>query len=329
MSKAPGAMILGTGRALPDRILTNNDLEQIVDTSDQWIVERTGIRQRHVVAPGTPLSRLAVAAANAALADAAVPGEEIDLIVIGTVTGDMKFPATACLVQEQIGARHACAFDLSAACSGFLYSYQVASALIAEGRVRRALIIGGDVLTSMVDWSDRDTCVLFGDGAGAAVLGPSDGHSGLLAGVMHSNGAHAQLLCNPGGGSLHPLTQGVYDPKLHAIHMEGREVFRHAVVAMTDAAQEVLGAAGMSIEQVDLVIPHQANLRIIEAVTKRLGISTEQLFINVDRYGNTSAASIPIALDEARRCGRLGPGKTMLAVTFGAGFTWAGAAIRF
>lgn len=329
MNKTPGAMILGTGFAVPERVLTNADLEGMVETSDQWIVERTGIRQRHVVEPGTPLSQLAVAAAHKALAKAGVAGEEIDLIIVGTVTGDMKFPATACLVQDQIGAKRATAFDLSAACSGFLYSYQIASALMETGRAQKALVIGGDVLTCMVDWSDRDTCVLFGDGAGAVVLGPSDGRRGLLSGVMYSNGTHAPLLCHPGGGSLHPPTPEGLATKLHTIHMEGREVFRNAVVAMSEAAQEILAQAGLTIDQIDLVIPHQANLRIIEAVAKRLGVSQEQLYVNVDRYGNTSAASIPIALDEACSRGRLKPGQTVLAVTFGAGFTWAGAVIRF
>lgn len=329
MSQTPGAMILGTGHAVPERILSNADLERMVDTSDQWILERTGIRERHVTEPGTPLSALATEAARRALADAGVDATEIDLIVVGTVTGDMKFPACACFVQEQIGARRAFAFDLSAACSGFLYSYQVASALIAVGKARKALVIGGDVLTSMVDWSDRDTCVLFGDGAGAAVLAPSDGRRGLLASFLRSDGAHTGLLYNAGCGSLNPPTVDNVQAKLHTIRMEGRDVFRHAVTAMTEAFNEVTAAAGLTAAQVDLVIPHQANLRIIEAVAKRFALPPERLFVNVDRYGNTSAASIPIALDEARRSGRIVDGSTVVAVTFGAGFTWAGAAFRF
>ena len=329
MITSRGAMILGTGHALPERILTNSDLEKIVDTNDQWIVERTGIRQRHVVTPGTPLSELVIRAAERALADAGVNAADIDLIVLGSVTGDMKFPATACLVQEAIGAKHAAAFDLSAACSGFLYSYQVASALLATGNFKHALVLGGDVLTSMVDWSDRDTCVLFGDGAGAAVLAPSDGKRGLIYGCMHSNGAHAKLLYNPGGGSLHPPTHESIDAKQHAIRMEGREVFRHAVTSMAEALQEVLQKSGLTLNEIDLLIPHQANLRIIEALGKRFAISSDKVFINVDRLGNTSAGSIPIALDEALKSGRIVPGSTVAMVTFGAGFTWAAAAIRF
>jgi len=329
MTISPGAMIIGTGHALPDRILTNSDLEKIVDTSDQWIIERTGIRQRHVAEPGTPLSELAITAAERALADANIAGSEIDLIILGSVTGDMKFPATACLVQEAIGARHAAAFDLSAACSGFLFSYQVASAMLSSGTHKCALVLGGDVLTSMVDWTDRDTCVLFGDGAGAAVIVPSDGKRGLLHGCMYSNGAHARLLFNPGGGSLHPPSHESIDARLHTIRMEGREVFRHAVTSMADALQEVLQKSGLTLDEVDLLIPHQANLRIIEALTKRFAVPPEKVFINVDRLGNTSAGSIPIALDEARKSGRIAPGNTVAMVTFGAGFTWAATAIRF
>lgn len=329
MSHSPGAMILGTGHAVPERILTNADLEKLVDTTDQWILERTGIRQRHVVEPGTPLSALAIVAAERALTDAGITGEQIDLVILGSVTGDMKFPATACLIQEAIGAKRAAAFDLSAACSGFLYSYQVASALLATGNFKCALVLGGDILTSMVDWNDRDTCVLFGDGAGAAVIVPSDGRRGLLYSCMHSNGAHARLLYNPGGGSLHPPTHASIDANLHAIRMEGREVFRHAVTSMAEALQEVLDHTGLALEEIDLFIPHQANLRIIEALAKRFAVPADKLFINVDRLGNTSAGSIPIALDEARKAGRIVPGSTVAAVTFGAGFTWAAAAIRF
>lgn len=328
MLKKPTAMILGTGRAVPEKVLTNADLEKIVDTTDRWIVERTGIRERRVVDPGTPLSDLATRAALAALADAGLTAEDIDLIIVGSVTGDMKFPATACIVQDRIGAGKAAAFDLSAACSGFLYSLQVGAALMATTGYRHALIIGGDVLTSMVDWTDRDTCVLFGDGAGAAVLGPADGDRGLLATYMRSNGAHSRLLFNPGCGSLNPPTPQNIQEKIHTIRMEGRDVFRHAVVAMTDALNQVLAASDMTIDDLDLLIPHQANLRIIEAVAKRFGAPLEKVYVNVDRYGNTSAGSIPIALDEARRSGRVNPGDIVGMVTFGAGFTWASGIIR-
>lgn len=329
MNKKPYAMILGTGRALPEKILTNADLEKIVATSDSWIFERTGIRERRVAEPGVPLSVLAVGAARAALENAGIEATEIDLIVLGTVTGDMKFPATACLIQEQLGASNAAAFDISAACSGFLYGLQIAAALMASAGYRHALVIGGEVLTSMVNWEDRDTCVLFGDGAGAVVLGPSDGRRGLVHGVLGSNGAFSQLLYNPGCGSLNPPTVANVAEKLHTIRMEGREVFRHAVTSMTTALQRALDEAGLTASDLDLLIPHQANMRIIEAVTKRFGVATEKVYVNVERYGNTSAASIPIALDEALRSGRIKSGDTVGLVTFGAGFTWAAAILRF
>lgn len=328
MSRKPHAKVLGTGRAVPDKILSNADLERMVDTSDRWITERTGIRERRVVEPGVPLSDLAVKAALAAIEDAGIAAEEIDLIIVGTVTGDMKFPSTACLIQERIGATRAAAFDLSAACSGFLYGLQVASGLMQAAGYRHVLVIGGDVLTSMVNWDDRDTCVLFGDGAGAALLGPADGDRGLLHTYLRSNGAHSRLLYNPGCGSLHPPTVENVREKLHTIRMEGRDVFRHAVNSMTEALQASLEAAGLTIDDLDLLIPHQANLRIIEAVGKRFKVPAEKVYVNVDRFGNTSAASIPIALDEARRSGRLKSGELVGMVTFGAGFTWASALLR-
>ncbi len=328
MQKTPHAMILGTGRAVPEKILTNADLERIVDTSDDWIVARTGIRQRHVAAPGSALSDLATEAARNALQNAGVGAEEIDLIILGTVTGDMKFPATACLVQEKLGAKNAVAFDLSAACSGFLYGLQIAEGMMASSGYRRVLVLGAEVLTSMVNWQDRDTCVLFGDGAGAAVLGPSDGGRGLLQTYLRSDGAHSNLLYNPGCGSVNPPTAENVAARLHTIHMEGKEVFRHAVTSMTEALKLVLEREGLRGEDLDLLIPHQANLRIIEAVVKRCKMPMEKVYVNVDRYGNTSAASIPIALDELRRSGDLRPGALVGVVTFGAGFTWAAGLIR-
>ncbi|MGK2906518.1 MAG: beta-ketoacyl-ACP synthase III [Desulfuromonadales bacterium] len=329
MKRTPYSMILGTGRAVPEQILTNADLAKMVETSDDWIVSRTGIKQRHVAAPGTALSDLATEAARKAMQDAGVTAEEIDLIVLGTVTGDMKFPATACLVQAKIGAKNAAAFDISAACSGFLYGLQVAEGMMATAGYRRVLVIGGEVLTSMVNWQDRDTCVLFGDGAGAVVLGPSDGVHGLLQACMGSDGTYSGLLYNPGGGSVHPPSAENVATRLHSIRMEGKEVFRHAVSAMTDAMHQVLAQAGLTGDDLDLLIPHQANLRIIEAVAKRCKIPMEKVFINVDRYGNTSAASIPIALDELRRSGDLKEGSLAGLVTFGGGFTWAAALMRF
>ena len=324
----PNVMILGSGHAVPERILSNKDLEAMVNTSDQWIVERTGIRQRHIAAPGAALSDLAAAAATAALSDAGLNATDIDLIVLGTVSGDMKFPATACFVQEKIGAHDAVAFDISAACSGFLYSLQVAAGLMRGGPYRHALVIGGEILSAMVDWKDRDTCVLFGDGAGAVVLGPSRQGRGLLGCCMTTDGRHTQLLHSPGGGSLHPPSAASLAAGLHFIRMEGREVFRHAVLSMEQALQKALLQAGVEVQQLDLLIPHQANLRIIEAVGKRFDFPAERTFVNVDRFGNTSAASIPIALDQARRSGRIKPGDLVGLVTFGAGFTAAASVVR-
>ncbi|MFA5515993.1 MAG: beta-ketoacyl-ACP synthase III [Desulfuromonadales bacterium] len=329
MATRPYVAITGTGHAVPERIFTNADLEKIVETSDQWIVERTGIRERRIVAPGTPLSTLATAAAERALADSGAAAADLDLIIVGTVTGDMKFPATACLVQEKLGATKAVAFDLSAACSGFLYGLQVAEGLMLTSGYQRALVIGGDVLTSMVNWEDRDTCVLFGDGAGAVVLAPANEGRGILKTVLRSDGSCNRMLFNPGCGSLNPPTPENAREKLHTIRMEGREVFRHAVVAMVEVMNAALDQAGLSINDIDLFIPHQANLRIIEAVGKRLRFPAEKVYVNVDRFGNTSAASIPIALDEARRTGLIRPGDTVGMTTFGAGFTWASGIIRF
>jgi 3-oxoacyl-[acyl-carrier-protein] synthase III len=328
MEKKPQAMILGTGRAVPERILTNAELEGMVATTDEWIVTRTGIRQRHVAEPGSALSDLAAQAARAALEDAGVDAAEIDLIILGTVTGDMKFPASACLVQEKIGAKNAAAFDLSAACSGFLYGLQVAEGLMATAGYRRVLVIGGEILTSMVNWQDRDTCVLFGDGAGAVVLGPAEDGRGLLQTYIKSDGAFSQLLYNPGCGSVNPPTPENAAAHLHTIRMVGKDVFRNAVNSMTDALQRVLDAASLTVADLDLVIPHQANLRIIEAVAKRFAVPAEKVYVNVERYGNTSAASIPIALDEVRKSGLVGTGGTIGMVTFGAGFTWAAALLR-
>lgn len=328
MIKNPHAMILGTGKAVPERVLTNADLEKMVDTSDRWIVERTGIRERRIVEPGTPLSALAVPAARRALEESGTDPGDLELIIVGTVTGDMKFPATACFVQEQLGASRAVAFDLSAACSGFIFSLSTAQALMLAQGYKRALVIGGDVLTSMVDWRDRDTCVLFGDGAGAAVLGPADGTRGLLDFVLCSDGRFANSLYNAGCGSLNPPTAENIAGGIHAIRMEGREVFRNAVVSMAQALQTVLDRSGVAVEDVDLFIPHQANLRIVEAVGKRLNLDGAKIYANVEKYGNTSAASVPIALDEARRSGRVGPGSLVALFTFGAGFTWGACLMR-
>ncbi len=329
MKNGTGAQIIGTGRALPEKVLTNADLEKLVETTDSWIVERTGIRERHVAEAGTPVSKFATEAARGALQTAGVSAEDVDLIIVGTVTGDMKFPATACVVQAMLGAKNAVAFDLSAACSGFLYSLQVASAMMRANGYQRVLVIGAEVLTSMLNWQDRDTCILFGDGAGAALLIPAEDKSGLIHSRLGSDGRQTGLLYNPGGGSLHPANLKPVAPDFPTIRMEGREVFRHAVTAMTKVLQQVLEEAEVSPEEIDLLIPHQANLRIIEAVGKRFGITKEKVYVNVDRFGNTSAASIPIALDEGIRSGRIAEGDLVAMVTFGAGLTWAAALHQF
>mgnify|MGYP001409908238 CR=1 FL=1 len=329
MRNLSACKIVATGRALPEKVMTNADLEKLVNTSDSWIVERTGIRERHVAEAGTPVSQFAAEAAQNALAMAGVSAEEVDLIILGTVTGDMKFPATACIVQEIIGAKNAVAFDLSAACSGFLYGLQIAAAMMQSHDYQRVLVIGAEVLTSMVNWQDRDTCVLFGDGAGAALLLPSNDDTGLLHSLLRSDGQHTQLLHNPGGGSLHPQNLKPVPPEFTTIRMEGREVFRHAVAAMTSLLKQLLEEAEISPEEIDMLIPHQANLRIIDAVGKRSGIAKEKIYVNVDRYGNTSAASIPISLDEVLRSGQIKPGNLVAMVTFGAGLTWAAAIHRF
>ena len=327
MNRKPTVMILGTGRALPKKIVTNADLEKIVDTNDEWIRTRTGIEQRHLAEPGAALSDLATEAAQKALADAGVSAEEIDLIIFGTVTGDMKFPAAACLVQEKLGAKNAVAFDLAAACSGFLYSVTVAEGLMATSGYKKTLVIGGEILSSMVDWQDRNTCVLFGDGVGAVVLGPAEGERGVLRTYLKSDGKFSRLLYNE-GGSLNPPSVESLAANKHYIQMEGPEVFKNAVISMTGALKRVLKETGMKVDDLDLLIPHQANLRIIEAVGKRFKIPPEKVYVNVDRYGNTSAASIPIALDEARRNGRVKVGSVVGMVTFGAGFTWAAGIVR-
>ncbi len=325
----PPIGIAGIGSAVPEGILSNQDLEKMVDTSDEWIVERTGIRTRHIADEKTTTSVLATQAARRALDDAGVRGEDVDLIVVGTATPDMLFPSTACLVQAELGARRAAAFDLAAACSGFLYGVNVAAGLIRNGTHSTALVIGAETLSKIVDFEDRSTCILFGDGAGAAVLRRSDNESVILSSRIHSDGTLGDMLKLPGGGSLHPPTHDTVDARLHFIKMNGNNVFKSAVKSMAGVVQESLDDAGISADEIDLFVPHQANVRIIEATAKKLGIEMERVFVNVGEYGNTSAASIPIALDEARRSGQLKRGDLVAAVAFGAGFTWGAAVLRY
>ncbi len=328
---APGrdVHIIGVGSFTPERILTNRDLEQIVDTTDEWITTRTGIKERRIADASTPASALATEAARRALADAGVLGKEIDQIIVGTVTGDRPFPSTACLLQDRLGASNAYAFDISAACSGFLYALSLGRTQVSAGVAETVLVVGVETLSKITDWTDRNTCVLFGDAAGAVVLRSTGQPGGILATKLHSDGSLTNLLEMPGGGSLNPSSHETVDQRMHYIRMSGNDVFKYAVRAMESVACEALDAAGLKPEELDLLIPHQANFRIIDATARRLGLPMEKVFVNLDRYGNTSSASIPLALDEAKRQGRVKPGDLLEMVTFGGGFTWAAAVVRW
>ncbi|HTG82433.1 MAG TPA: beta-ketoacyl-ACP synthase III [Geobacteraceae bacterium] len=323
------AKVTGTGSAVPGRILSNLDLERLVDTSDDWITSRTGIHERRIAAEGEYTSTFATRAAEQALSMAGVDAAELDLIIVATVTPDFPFPATACLVQNNLKAVKAAAFDVSAACSGFLYGISVVEKFIRAGSARKALVIGAEVLSRIVDWHDRNTCCLFGDGAGAVVLEASEGDSGVLSTHIHSDGSYWELLHQPGGGSRNPVSQRVLDESLACIAMQGNEVFKLAVRAMEDVAQEALALNGLTAADIDLFIPHQANRRIIDAIGKRLGVTDDQLFVNLERYGNTSSASIPLALDEANRAGRIEAGDILLLDAFGGGLTWGAVLVRW
>lgn len=325
------AKILGTGRAVPDRVLTNEDLERMVDTSDEWITTRTGIKRRRIAAPEEALTDLAVPAARQALEMAGVDGSEVDLVICGTVTADMVFPAAATQIQDRIGARGAAAFDVSAACTGFVYGLSIAQQFLENGGARTALIVGGEVLSKFVDWTDRSTCVLFGDGAGAVVVRAEeeDDGRGVLGTVLHSDGCLGDLIYRPGGGSKHPPSKELDASNLNFIKMRGNETFRVAVRSMAAVSQEMLAKAGLAAEDVRWFIPHQANLRIIDAVRERLEVPEERVYVNVQEYGNTSAASIPIALDELNRDGKLATGDVVLFTAFGSGLTWGAGAVRW
>ncbi|MDO9068449.1 MAG: beta-ketoacyl-ACP synthase III, partial [Deltaproteobacteria bacterium] len=319
----------GTGSALPSKILTNADLELMVDTSDEWITSRTGIKERRIAVAGEYTSTFALEAARRALLMAGISAEELDLIIIGTVTPDFPFPSTACIIQNELGALNAVAFDVSAACSGFIYGLSIADSFIRSGKIKKALVIGAEVLSRVVDWNDRNTCILFGDGAGAAVIEASEELNGILSTHIFSNGSCWNLLYQPGSGSRNPATDRTIDPKLLFISMEGNEVFKHAVRAMEEAAAAALQANNIVASDLSLFIPHQANIRIVNATTKRLGLPAEKVFINLHNYGNTSSASIPIALDEANRQGRLNRGDLILLDAFGGGFTYGSALLRW
>lgn len=314
--------ILGTGKYVPERILTNRDLEQMVDTNDEWIVTRTGMKERRIAAPDQASSDLAYEASLIALRQAGIAAEDIDLIVVATITPDMSFPSTACVLQHKLGARKAAAFDLSAACSGFIYGLANVSNFIALGTYRYALVVGAECLSRITDYTDRNTCILFGDGAGAVVLGPVAEGRGFRSFELGADGSGGELLKIEGGGSRHPSSTATVEQKRHFIYMAGSEVFKFAVRIMGGAAEEALRKAGIGKERIDLLVPHQANIRIIQSALNRLELPEEKCMINLHKYGNVSAASIPIALAEAAEEGRLKEGDCVVLVGFGGGLTW-------
>ncbi len=321
--------IRSTGVYLPDRVLTNADLEKMVDTSDEWITTRTGIKERRMASKEQVTSDLAVNAARMALERGGLKAEDIDLILVATNTPDTIFPATACWVQKKLGIKETPAFDLEAGCTGLLYALIVAEGLILSGTARRILLIGVDILTKITNWEDRGTCVLFGDGAGAFILEESDDESGLISHFWGADGSLAELLILPGGGTLYPASEDTVKKKLHYLSMKGNEVFKHAVKRMGEAALEALKQAGIEKEQVDYLIPHQANLRIIDATGERLNLPKEKIVANIHKYGNMSVATIPVALHELAEAGKLQKGQIIVMVAFGAGFTWASAVYRW
>ena len=324
-----GIRIFGTGSYIPEKVLTNFDLQKMVDTSDEWIQVRTGIVERHIAPPEMCTGDMAVKAAERALEMAGIGGSEISAVIVATTTPDYNFPNTASLVQRSIGAESAFGFDISAACSGMIYSLELAYSLLLRKKYRYVLLCGAEKLSCITNWQDRNTCVLFGDGAGAVILGRDDDcGSGQIASDLHIDGNYREILQMPAGGSRNPASHETVEKRMHYIHMLGRETFKLAVNAMTGACKKVLTEAGMESSQVKLVIPHQANKRIIEAVAQRIGVEKEQLFINVNKYGNTSAASIAICLDEAFRGGRFKTGDVILLVAFGSGLTWGAQLLR-
>ena len=321
--------IIGTGSYVPEKVLTNADLEKLVETSDDWITTRTGIKERRIAAEGEHTSDLAARAAEAAMENAGITAEDIDLIIVATVTPDMFFPSTACFVQTKIGAKNAACFDVSAACAGFLYALEIAQQFITSHTYDTILVIGAEKLSSIVDWTDRNTCVLFGDGAGAAILRHRGGGHGVVSTYMASDGNLSDILYIPGGGSRFPIKQENVTERLNCIKMNGKETYKHAVTSMLDAANRALADANLKISDVACIIPHQANLRIIEAIAHRLNVPLDRFMVNLDRYGNTSAAAVAIALDEANRTGRMKVGDYVLLVVFGGGLTWASSVIHW
>jgi 3-oxoacyl-[acyl-carrier-protein] synthase III len=324
------SVILGTGSELPSKVLTNASLEQLVDTSDEWITIRTGIKERRILEEGKGSADMAYHASIRALEDAGLKATDLEAIIVGTVTPDYPFPSSACILEHMLGARNVFSFDVNAACSGFLNALAVADSFIQTGKAKTALVVGSDALSRLLNWQDRTTCILFGDGAGAVVLGASeDGERGVLSTRLRTDGSYAKTLYVPAGGSLKPASIESLQRNEHTITMNGKEVFKVAVRSMEEISRDALNEAGVSIDQVSLVIPHQANRRIIAALAERLGLAADKVVVNVDKYGNTSAASVPVALDEARRQGRIRPGDVVLLNAFGAGFAWGAAVVKF
>lgn len=321
--------ILGTGSYLPEKVLTNADLEKMVDTNDEWIVSRTGIKERRISSRDQAASDLAFEAAKNALDKANVTADQLDLIIVATITPDHSFPSTASILQEKLGASHAAAFDLSAACSGFLYGITTASQFIKTGVYKHTLVIGVEVLSKIVDWTDRNTCILFGDGAGAVVLGPVEEGYGFLSFDLGSDGSGCNLLKQPAGGSRLPASEETVNQRLHSIQMAGSEVFKFAVKIMEQSSMSVINKAGLKKEDIDFLVPHQANLRIIDSAVRRLELENDKVVVNLDRYGNMSSASIPVALDEAVNDGRIKKGDNVLLIGFGGGLTWGSTLIKW
>ncbi len=324
-----GARITGIGHYVPERVLTNSDLEKIVDTSDEWIVTRSGIRERRVAAQNQASSDLVFEASKTALGDAGVDPKDLDMILVATITPDMQFPSTGCIVQDRLGAKKAAAFDISAACSGFIYGLSVATAMIATGKAKKILLAGVEILTRIADYKDRATCVLFGDGCGAVVLEEGETGEGILSTYMQSDGGLGELLYLPGGGSRMPLTEEKLREGQQYVKMKGDGLFKCAVRSMVDAAKRTLKEADLSTSDIDYLIPHQANIRIIEGVRKRLKLEKEQVVVNIDRVGNTSSASIPIALSELKEAGNLKKDDLVIMVAFGGGLTWGAALMKY
>ncbi len=329
LSNIRGAGIWGVGHAVPDRVLTNADLEEMVDTSDEWIVTRTGIKRRRIVAEDEATSDLAYEAALSAMERSGVDATDIDMVIVATVTPDMPFPATACLLADRLGTQHAAAFDVEAGCTGFVYALVIAAQMVAARAYNRVLVVGSETLTRITNWEDRSSCVLFGDAAGAAIVGPCSPGTGILSQVLGSDGSGGDVLKMPAGGSRMVASEETVRENLHTISMKGSEVFKFAVRAMADSASEAAARAGLRVEDIDCYIPHQANIRIIASSAKRLGIPMDKVFVNLEEYGNTSSASIPLALAEAWEQGRIKPGDDVLLVGFGAGLTWGATAIRW